>query len=201
MVSTSKNDNSLRSKLKLLTKPFHDSLEIVPLAVELASSTVSKERYINYLKTLYAIHSKFENLIQNMDEWSSYSINPQQRSRLHLLEKDLNALGASTEKISLEIDLHINWSFPVAVGVFYVLEGSTMGGQFLAQRLSHIKGNDALCATRYFQAYKDNTMTRWSEYCDFLVQYDTDNPEKNSEVILGACSMFLIMQKVMYETN
>jgi heme oxygenase len=201
MASPSKNDNSLRSKLKFLTKSFHDSLETVPLSVELASATITKERYINYLKVLYAIHYKFENLIQNMEEWSSYDINPHKRSRLQLIKEDLTALDASTENILLEIDLHVNWSFPVAVGVLYVLEGSTMGGQILSQRLSHLIGNDTLSATRYFQAYKDDTIILWSEYCDFLVQYGDDNPEKTSEVILSACSMFLIMQQLMYEIN
>lgn len=197
MKSTSADTNSLRTQLKNLTKPFHDALEATPLALALASGTLSKKTYIQYLQALYLLHEKLENPIQNMSEWHKYHINPDSHCRLHLIAADLGALGASTQEHPFNIDIHVNWNFPAAIGVLYVLEGSTMGGRLLAQRNQHILGDDGRSATRYFEAYGDETMARWGAYCDFLSRYGTMHPEKDAEVILGACGMFLSMKGVL----
>jgi heme oxygenase len=198
MESSATGTDSLRSQLKSLTKPFHDALEATSLAMALASGTLGKKSYVGYLQALYHLHEKLETRIQNMSEWKAYHINPDSHCRLHLIAADLGALGASTQELHSKFDIHVNWSFPTAIGVLYVLEGSTMGGRLLAQRNAHILGDDGRSATRYFEAYGDETISRWGAYCEFLSRYGSMHPEENAEVILGACSMFLTMKEVLH---
>lgn len=190
---------SLRRRLKELTLPFHSELESTPIAVRLASGTIGREEYGLYLERVAVLHQTLEPLFAKMANYKEYGIDPLQRTRLHLLNSDLSALGRviplQRDTVSLDIELN----FATAVGMMYVLEGSTMGGQVLVHKLSHIVGSDGLPCTRYFAAYGDNTMKMWGEFCQFLDKFAIENPQVVSQVILGACSMFLMIQKEMHE--
>lgn len=193
------NGQSLRRRLKELTFPFHTELESTPIAIRLASGTIEREEYGLYLQRVAALHQMLEPLFASMDEWKAYGIDPLQRTRINLLNHDLSALG---DVIALQKDispLAIPLNFATAVGMMYVLEGSTMGGQVLVHKLSHILGSDGVPCTRYFAAYGENTMKLWGEFCQFLDRFGTENPQAASEVILGACTMFLMIQKEMHE--
>jgi heme oxygenase len=191
---------SLREQLKTLTKPFHDQLENTVLARSLADGSVSRDRYERYLGHLLTLHSVIEEKIRHYPQWKEYNLDITQRVRYPLLQSDLTSLNAPESAASLP-PLAVSWSFATAVGVMYVLEGSTMGGIFLAQRLSHLLGDDGLPATRYFQGYGELTMPRWGEYCTFLERFSLQEPKSHEEVILAACAMFLLMQKVMNELD
>jgi heme oxygenase (biliverdin-IX-beta and delta-forming) len=195
------DEASLRRRLKKLSAPFHTELESTPIAIRLASGTIEQEEYGLYLERVAALHQTLEPLFTAMNEWKAYGIDPLQRTRLQLLNNDLCALG---KEIPLQREIQpfdIPLNFATAVGMMYVLEGSTMGGQVLARKLSHIVGSDGLSCTRYFAAYGDNTMKQWGEFCQFLDQFGTENPQATAAVVLGACSMFLMIQKEMHELS
>lgn len=193
------SEGSLRRRLKELTAPFHMELESAPIAVRLASGTIGREEYGLYLERVAALHQTLEPLFAAMGEWKAYGIDPLQRTRIQLLNNDLYALGKDIP-LQREIQpLDIPLNFATAVGMMYVLEGSTMGGQVLTRKLSHIIGSDGVPCTRYFAAYGDDTMKLWGAFCQFLDRFGTENPQLASQVILGACSMFLMIQKEMYE--
>ncbi len=195
------SNDILRNRLKVLTKPFHDSLEATPLAISLASGNITKDKYISFLKDLYYLHKEVESKMCLMPEWSSYKLDPHQHTRADLLLADLAAFGVHVEDITSNITLIDEYSFAKIIGMLYVLEGSTMGGRVLSQRLLHVRGNDDLPVTRYYNAYADETMQRWGEYCSFLSEYEIKHPEDSSEIILGACSMFLQMEEILLANN
>lgn len=201
MMTDNIGTKSLRNSLKDFTKPFHDALESTSLAKELLCGTIDKTKYITYLQSLHAIHENIENRIKNMNEWELYNINPHNRCRLHLIEKDLSVLESSPKRNATRVYLNTQWSFSCAVGVLYVLEGSTMGGRLLAQRLEHMCGGNGLRATSYFESYQDDTLILWREYCEFLSNYEKENPEESSRVILSACDMFLVLLEIMNELD
>ncbi|MDD2791008.1 MAG: biliverdin-producing heme oxygenase [Sulfurimonas sp.] len=200
MLSDTQN-TSLRTRLKILTKPFHDSLEATPLAIVLASGEISREQYISYLKALYILHKRVEPAICAMPEWENYLLDPHLHMRLDLLIADLEALGIFTESLTPNKILNTEDSFAKAIGMLYVLEGSTMGGKLLSQRLTHIKGKENFPVNNYFNAYEHQTIKRWGEYCNFLSEYEHKNPQDSSEIILGACSMFLEIEEILLAIN
>lgn len=188
---------SLRQRLKELTAPFHTELEKMAIAIALAEGSITRESYAIYLTRLAAIHQMFESRIVAMSDWSLYGIDPATRLRLPLLKADLEGLNFPCV-IEETPSSDIEWSFETAIGMMYVLEGSTMGGQILSRTLSHITDAEGIACTRYFQGYGENTMRLWGEFCQFLDRFETDNPHLCNQVILGACTMFLMIQK---ETN
>jgi heme oxygenase (biliverdin-IX-beta and delta-forming) len=191
---------TLRDRLKRVTKPFHDQLENTAIARSLAEGSVSRSKYQRYLDHLAALHAHIEEKVQQFSQWKEYNIDITQRVRYPLLKEDLAALQSSESELSIP-PLEVPWSFASAVGVMYVLEGSTMGGKILAQRLSHLLGGDALPATRYFQSYGERTMPMWGEYCAFLDLFASRHPESQDQVILSACAMFLLLQRIMDELD
>lgn len=193
------NEASLRGRIKELTAPFHEELETTPIAIRLASGTIGRDEYGLYLERIAVLHHTLEPLFSTMNEWKKYGIDPIQRSRLHLLDNDLSALGKviPNKRNIKQLDIPLN--FATAVGMMYVLEGSTMGGRILTQKLSYIVGSNGIPCTSYFRAYGDDTMKMWAEFCQFLDQFGTENPKLVSQVILGACAMFLMIKKEMHE--
>ncbi len=192
---------SLRQRLKELTAPFHAELEKMAIAIALAEGPVTRENYAIYLTKLAAIHQMVEPLIVAMGDWSLYGIDPAIRLRLPLLKADLEALDRPYILTDVTLPISMTWNFATAVGMMYVLEGSTMGGQVLSRKLSHITDTEGVACTRYFQAYGENTMRLWGEFCQFLDRFETENPDVCNQVILGACAMFLMIHNDTHELN
>lgn len=190
-----------RQSLKIATQPLHDALEKSPLAQSLASGTVKLSAYKTYLSKLYTLHAYCESQIAAFAEWGNYGIDPDQRRRLPMLIDDLKALGIDPSNLPSSFDWNRRWDFPTAVGVMYVLEGSTMGGMFLAQRLQLLIGHDGQPATRYFRGYGDQTMPLWSEYCRFLNRYAIEHPQSLSSITDAACAMFAELQRILRESD
>jgi heme oxygenase len=188
---------SFHQRLKTLTHPFHDELEATELAKSLANATIELDDYANYLHKMHQLHNEIEKKLQSFKEFSHYSIDTSKRSRSDFLKKDLKSLNANNKEVS-SFNLEIEWSFPVAIGVMYVLEGSTMGGQILKERLKKLPVENAHTITNYFDGYGAQTMKLWQEYSLFLEKYVQENPHDSSKIILGACAMFLKMQELMH---
>ncbi|MBN2895666.1 MAG: biliverdin-producing heme oxygenase [Campylobacterales bacterium] len=200
--STTPVDATFHHRLKTMTAPFHDALESTRLAQAMASGGVGRSDYARYLTQLYVVHSVIEPRVRQWAQWADYGIDIERRARLELLRLDLAALGVAEPSTPMQRVWDERWGFPEAVGVMYVLEGSTMGGRFLAQRLLSIVGNDGLPAMRYFSAYGDQTMRMWGEYTHFLNRYAQDATlAEHNRVLLAACALFLRLQEILSGTD
>lgn len=83
---------------------------------------------------------------------------------------DLTALdgdGGSAGAVP-EADFEFIASFPAAVGGLYVLEGSTLGAQFLSRMLQASLGCTAASGGRWLAAYGDETGPRWKRFQAWL---------------------------------
>lgn len=192
---------SLRERLKKSTSGLHVTLEKTSLAQSLANATISRPQYEKYLLALSLFHGDVELMILKMGEWKHYDLDISLHLRLPLLLADIKALKIIPPRPINIPDLEMSIDFPTAVGVMYVLEGSTMGGRFLSQRLTHLCDDNGIPATRYFQAYGEETMKRWQEYCLFLDRFGTEHPEMEDRVVDAACTMFVYMEKMMHELD
>jgi heme oxygenase len=111
------------------------------------------------------------------------------RSRAVLIRRDLTALGAgrqATEAAAavpplLESEAH-------AVGAFYVLEGSALGGRVISRHLQQTLGLTADTGTAYFAGDAGGTGVRWREVCALLDRYAPPSVPSVSE---GAARTFV----------
>ena len=87
----------------------------------------------------------------------------QSRRKLPALESDLKTLGRSPLTCKMQFKAEV--TLGALVGVLYVLEGSTQGGQFIARNLKLIPG--ASLPIRFFSGYGDQSRQRWDEFLQF----------------------------------
>jgi heme oxygenase (biliverdin-IX-beta and delta-forming) len=75
-----------------------------------------------------------------------------------------------------------------ALGVLYVLEGSTLGGQIITKMLKkQLEGSDA-AAFNFYNPYEEQTMQQWNIFRERLNQ--PFNEEQRQAVIAGANETF-----------
>jgi len=93
------------------------------------------------------------------------------RIKLPVLRSDLKALGLDETAIDA---LPVCHALPridsraAALGVSYVLEGATLGGQILRRRVAEQLGLDASSGAAFLNVYGELTGRRWKDFLQYL---------------------------------
>ena len=111
-----------------------------------------------------------------------------QTRRLPLVQRDLVALGAS--RVPSAVVLPPLDSVPAALGSLYVLEGSALGGQFIAAQARRQLGLTPDNGTAYFSGCGAATMTRWREFLDRLAADLDAAPDGRARAVQAAQDTF-----------
>lgn len=173
-------------KLRAATSPYHEDLEKSPVSLQLLSATATKEDYINYLQASCSLHAPVEeelfpllaNVIDDIAE----------RKKSPAIQADLQALGeANTPHTKF---LPAQTATPAfALGVMYVLEGSTLGGLHIAKAINQTLGHSI--PKHFLQVYGNTTGQRWKRYLQLLEEFIQNSPAPlQEEVINGAVYAF-----------
>lgn len=85
-------------------------------------------------------------------------------------------------------DLPETGSRPAILGACYVLEGATLGGQFIARHLQEKLGLEPGGGDRYFRSYGPDVGARWQAFRAELMRYSS--PENDAEIIAAAQNTF-----------
>jgi len=151
--------------LRSATGPAHDRVE----ARLFPSGLQSRADYHRLLSVLLALHAPWEaRFLALSDEFRAMGIDVSQRRKVAWLEEDLAALEAELPELRHTRQAASAWTkqsgvsestLPAAFGAFYVLEGSILGGRFLAPQVHKHIG--AAAPTRFFTAYGSDTGKMW----------------------------------------
>ncbi|WP_130736184.1 biliverdin-producing heme oxygenase [Flavobacterium sp. J27] len=150
------------TRIKEETKLFHTEVEKV-LVKEL-KALQTQEEYATLLLKLYGFYFSVENKLQdNIEE----SIMPDIKIRKHIshLEKDLMLMGVSFLPINNEFSKKIT-SLSYALGVLYVIEGSTLGGQIIVSMIMKQLDLKDKTLLSYFNSYDAKTQDMWGAFKD-----------------------------------
>lgn len=111
-------------------------------------------------------------------------------TRLHLVQQDLAAMGGL--RLAGPVVLATLDTPAAALGSLYVLEGSALGGQFIAAAARRQLGLTQDHGTAYFHGCGSATATRWRE---FLARLDADlaSPEARAQAVQGATTTFDVL--------
>jgi heme oxygenase len=90
--------------------------------------------------------------------------------RLQLLQDDLRALGLRTGA-SADAYVPALGGVPEALGSLYVLEGSALGGQFIAARAKKLLGLTPERGAAYYHGAGAGTAARWREFQQLLASH------------------------------
>lgn len=146
--------------IKQATKSHHSSVE--KILIRKLKNLTSKEDYAQLLYQLYGFYNSVEAAVHAVVD---YSIVPDISQRHHVanLKSDLYNLGITAGNIENPFAKTIN-SLSRAMGVLYVIEGSTLGGQIIASMLKKQIPSLNNTELSYFLSYGEATMNMWSAF-------------------------------------
>ena len=169
--------------------------------VPLMSPGLTRAEYIVVLKRLYSMVSAW-------DRWADAHV-PEDllpllagRRRAVMLQRDLEALGADLRADApfapgLEGSQVKGDPRSIFLGRMYVMEGSTLGGQFIARHVESALGIAPGHGNSYFQGYGEATGERWREVRAALQAL----PEGETDTVIGSArEMFTLFGEAMQES-
>lgn len=170
------------------TAALHSRLDTLELTKRLMSKQVSKEDYSNYIQCFYALHALIEPLLY-------------QEAVLHIPDIDKNqrilALQADLELLNvpeLVIEVPVETSFissKAYLGALYVMEGSRLGGRYIARHLREWLPENEVPAFHFLEEAPE---VGWKE---ILARVSTSEHNQRTEIIASAKYMFKFVEEVL----
>ena len=193
------NQEAFLNNLRQQTKESHNHLEENYFSKAILEPTVSLANYQTYIAKLYGVVSACENdvfpavamLLNDVDK----------RHKSDLIRNDLQNTGlASTLIKNLPVHHFTFSSTAEALGIMYVLEGSTLGGKILYKHINSVLGFNAENGASYFWGYGPPTGTFWKTFITLLAAYAVEkNCEK--EIISSAIQTFMTIDHWLNEAE
>ncbi|WP_064119320.1 biliverdin-producing heme oxygenase [Pseudomonas fluorescens] len=134
------------------------------------SDTLDKQAFVRLMQAYYGFYLPLENALLRSDAMpADFDLTP--RLKAPTLRTDLHLLGVSTEVLqSLPHcqQLPVIDSSAACLGVLYVLEGATLGGQILRREISTRLGLEADNGAAFLDIYGAATGRRWRDFIEYL---------------------------------
>lgn len=175
----------LSERLKEETHKAHIGVEklIIPRLKKLDSNT----SYAQLLNVFYGYFHPVEHQIeQHINEDILFDIDERRKSGSLL--NDLYSLGA-IQLPQTSSDLPKIDCIADALGAMYVLEGSTLGGQFISKMIAEKLGLTSENGISFFSGYGADTSSKWSNFKDVIDNY-SGHKTAEDEVIKAANETF-----------
>jgi heme oxygenase len=178
--------SSFLNDLKTKTADSHKKLEELPVSMSIMSPDMKIEEYAKYLNLMHDVHADTEQTVYPL--FSGLLGDLEQRRKKQLIEADLAFLNYDLSN-SEKVFKTENISVPFALGIFYVVEGSTLGGRFILKNVSRVPQLSGDKGVSYFNGYGDKTGSFWKSFLNFLSEYEQQN-NCGDAIIEGAVFAF-----------
>jgi len=173
-------------KLRHATAQAHQDLENLPLSASIINPEVTNIQYTAYLQlmldvvydTEQNIFPLLENIVPDLEA----------RRKAHHISADLKYLehNSSTLRSKPVTEGIENISPAFALGVMYVVEGSSLGGRVILKNINAVLGHDAEKGASYFSGYGGQTGSHWKGFLAALT--DFENKTCNGEAIIAGAN-------------
>lgn len=173
----------LLDDLKTQTRQQHIQLE------KMNGLPSSRAEYVALLERFYGFVAPWERRLGQCV--ASDDILREGREKTGWLEADLQHFALDAEQrdaLPQCADLPDTSSRAAMLGACYVLEGSTLGGQYIARHLQENLGLKAGEGDRYFRSYGAEVGARWQAFRAELMAHSS--PETDGEIIRAARDTF-----------
>ncbi|MGQ0457775.1 MAG: biliverdin-producing heme oxygenase [Hyphomicrobium sp.] len=166
----------LRWRLRTATQPDHERVEA---HFGFHARTPCKNEYRHLLESLWGFYRPVEHALAQID-WRDCGICVSERSKVRWLEDDLLHLGSAPDAFSNMqqcVFAPKARSIPEGLGVLYVLEGATLGGQLIIRQLGPGLGIGPKLGGRFFASYGRNVGQMWRSYIEALERAGCDDAD------------------------
>ena len=178
-------------QLRQETAESHQKLENNPVSKAILTPSVSVQDYQSYLAALFGVTIACED--QVFPAISHLITDLTERYKSRLIIDDLLATGLTEEEIdALPVYRFEFSSVAEALGIMYVLEGSTLGGKILYRHIHEVLGLTPENGASYFWGYGAQTGNLWKSFISSLTQF-VDRQEERDGVIGAAKKTFTII--------
>lgn len=162
---------SIMERLKRETKTQHTQIEHLHTMKRLFADDYTLTEYRWHLEKMYGYLSVIEPLLlQHLQEEALQNFFLKRCKKSWLIQ-DLSHFGLSEEQIltlpHCPVPNYIN-NLSEALGVYYVLEGSSLGGQFIFKRLNQNFGEVVKNKLHFYQGYGEQTYFKWQQFSELL---------------------------------
>ena len=190
----------LRTQLRDATAPLHKQLDQQPLLVALLSKELPLADYQQLLGIYYSLYHQLEAAIKAYLSLQSIAFDYQPRYKTPLLLNDLKYWHIKPEPLRCQITLPDLNSLGALLGLLYVLEGSTLGGQFIAQHLQLTYGYTRSTGSDFYSGYGEQTTTHWQSFISYLNSF-SDQPDLAAQAIDTAILSFACFNQALTNTQ
>lgn len=202
---------SLPSEMRARTRDHHHRAEFHPLQQSIVRGEIDRGTYATFTAAMWRVHRRLE---EALDEAATLDprvagVVADHHRRLHHFDHDLTLLGGSADlpdsvAIAAQVDRWLLGATgpqpgstpPIAwIGVLYVLEGSSNGGQVIAKVLRRAWSLDE-DALRSLDPHAGGTASRWGEFRARL-EAQTFEPHDREVVVAAAAATFEGISSIM----
>lgn len=193
------HSESLREVLYAHIREPHERLRRHPLLAGIMHPGYPGMHYWTTLLALYHYYGFIESAIQGAQHLAGgFDYAP--RRKHPWLQQDLSAASIRPEEPSWQpaaafAPLRIE-SVADLVGVLYVVEGATQGGQVIAGHIEVRLGITPLNGGRFFSGYGAQTDSRWQEFIDYASRTCPGAPQRKA-AIHSALAVFAGIETVL----
>ncbi|MCA8831432.1 biliverdin-producing heme oxygenase [Hymenobacter pini] len=179
-MTESPNSPDILTRLRQETRPYHDTLEANDFNQALSAGTITAPLTTRFLEKLYGFVVPVEEQLRAHQSWFGPEWELERRFRSSLLRQDLPHAASLPLAPNLP-PLHTRAQL---LGVLYVLEGSTLGGQVIARQLAKA----GIPAPAYFSGHAELTGPLWKSFVRLLQEAAT--PATADEIVHSASLTF-----------
>lgn len=194
------NKANYRLQLRHTTHDYHVILNRHPLLKDLTKPFYPLTHYKILLRAYFFLYSSIEEVIGTFLLSNNLDFDYAERIKLPKLIKDLcyfqqDYLKCDLSDISRLTIANIDNSSDL-VGLLYVIEGSTLGGQIISRALSDFHGMSEESGACFFNGYGEQSLMRWESFLQFFdsVIQDNDNFQNAKDT---ACRTFQTFQSAL----
>ena len=183
---------SIMAILRQQTRASHEHIERVSCLARLFASDYRRGDYRDLLARLHGFYEAIESaLYTDLPVFAQPVLGHRRKSRL--IVRDLQALEVKRTEIDclpLCFKLPSLHNYAARMGVFYVLEGATLGGQLIRRRLLEHFGVGISPALNFYGCYGEKAGLEWRTFRNFMADYFDDDQHSANEVVSAANATF-----------
>jgi len=191
----------ITDRLRGETRPQHEAMEKVGFSDKIMSGQLSLDDYKILIRNNYIMNQIMERGVEAVEGFTAIpGLNYESRKKGALLEKDLEVLGLN----KAEIDAN-NYAFNFnnlheALGAFYVMEGSTLGGSVISRQLAKTDSLSSVSEFNFYGCYGDMVGPNWKAFQSVLLEQASD-ATKEDQMVAGAAKAFDYFRVIFEESR
>ena len=170
--------------LRQTTDPAHKRLEALPISMSLVSPDITLDIYRLYLELMSRViydveHSLFTEMAELIPDIDA-------RRKSLMIADDLQLLDSRNVHDELPLQAAgFKYTPAFAMGIMYVIEGSTLGGRVIVKNIKKTLALDEVRGAKYFSGYGDGTGHMWRAFLERLTTFEAET-KSGEEIIAGA---------------